>query len=67
MAAGPIGEGGSDIEALKGTLVGVAMELTVAGRGWERKLHLRRESDLEPAWQRLKSAMAGVSGQTPPQ
>jgi len=51
------GGNGTDIEYLKGTLIGVAMELTVGGRGWERKLSLRRESDLQTRWEKLRAAM----------
>jgi hypothetical protein len=52
------GGNGTDIEYLKGTLIGVAMDLRVGGRGWERKLSLRREGDLTERWEKLRAAMS---------
>jgi len=52
------------IKTLEGAVVGTSMNLTVRGPGWSRKFSLRREGDLEPRWQRLKSAMASFERQT---
>jgi hypothetical protein len=52
------GGNGSGIEHLKGTLIGVAMELKVGGRGWDRKLSLRREGDLTERWEKVRAAMS---------
>lgn len=45
------------IETLSGTVVGWAMELTMAGEGWKRKVSLRPERDLQVKWEKLKKAM----------
>lgn len=58
MAVDGVGESGTDLETLKGALVGDAMELTMRGRGWKRRLFLRPEGDLERRWNRLRTRMA---------
>lgn len=44
-------------DRIEGRLQGVAMELTLKGRGWELRVHLRQEADLERRWERLRRHM----------
>jgi len=57
MVVSPTDSADRGIKTLKGTIVGIAMELTVAGDGWSRKVRLRPESDLQTKWEKLKDAM----------
>lgn len=60
MTAAPLAGEGSDIGQLRGAFVGLEMKLTVYGRGWHHRVMLRRESDLELKWHKLKGAMLGT-------
>jgi len=45
------------VERLRGVIRGVEMKLTMSGPGWQERLILRREKDLQPRWEQLKEAM----------
>lgn len=60
IALAPVSSSSTDIETLSGTLVGVAMKLTMEGRGWKRRLFLRPERDLEHRWEKLKGTMSDL-------
>jgi hypothetical protein len=55
----PLSNSATAFHKVTGTLEGVAMELSLKGRGWQRKVHLRQEVDLEQRWERLRSSMIG--------
>jgi hypothetical protein len=44
-------------QRLSGRIIGRAMDLTMSGDRWESRISLRRESDLVPKWQRVRSIM----------
>jgi len=46
------------VTRLDGTLTGVAMDLTVSGDGWSRRLRMRPERGLQDKWEKLKALQA---------
>lgn len=59
MTATAVGDSTSTIVKLEGTLTGMAMDLTVSGSGWRRKVSLRPARDLEQRWEKLGAAIRG--------
>jgi hypothetical protein len=55
---------------LSGRIIGRAMELTMSSAGWKSRISLRREGDLVPRWERLRSTMDAMkkaaAGAPPP-
>lgn len=47
-----------EVPRLAGKLIGNSMVLTMEGRDWKRRLHLRPEADLEQRWTRLRQGMS---------
>jgi hypothetical protein len=64
IALAAVSPSSADIETLSGTLVGIAMKLTMEGRGWKRRLFLRPERDLERRWEKLKGTMSDLGDLT---
>jgi hypothetical protein len=51
---------------LSGRIMGRAMDLTMSGDRWESRISLRRESELVPKWQRLRSIMDTMKANASP-
>lgn len=49
--------------SFRGLVAGNTVELVMQGEGWERRAHLKRESDLEKRWVRLREAMIQSTAQ----
>lgn len=54
------------IGPLRGSIVGDAMQLTMAGEGWSRSFTLRREEELARRWNKLRDFMERVAAGASP-
>lgn len=51
---------------LSGRIIGRAMDLTMSGDRWESRISLRRENELVPKWQKLRSIMDTMKANASP-